>query len=1038
MYHEKDLAFAPNGTFEMKKVHLKIENGSVSNQNIIELLEHIDKLVQDILTESCDDSTIRVHGVPLCKEDLSTLLLFNALLGKKEGILECLRLGAEPKHRFFKRWSVLHWCASLRKIFSMHTLINTTNVNFLSIRDKNDMSPFDILYQEISLCKEESRLSKIRHRIVSWGDGGNYVLGHGDANTREDPKRIVGIDTKRIISITGSRYTSASIDENGDLYMWGLGDSFRIGIATTIEIVPKKIESQLFGQRKALQVALSDYHGGLVMNDGALFTFGSNKYGQLGFESQKEDDFFSPFVKVNISLSSPGIVQKLKVAKVTCSNVHTIACTTTGQCFTFGYGLDGQLGHGLLKNEHRPRFVTSLGNKDIIDISAGKTHSLFSTSQQEVFVSGFGDPLPKKLFLTGGQRIFGNLCHASGDDHYIVADVHNSVYMYVHKLDQNHFKPCKLENYKCGPIRNVYCWQDNSYILTGDGLIYQFNIRRQKEMSLLTASHRFLDFVPSKSHYLGIEESVLSDDRTLEEESIYFPLLCVLEDETYHDTCVTLKDGSITLLELMLWRIPSLRNTIPSAEKHDNKITIHLPQYNLDQFKTLLHGICTDRWVPMGKSQGFLKAYVNMLLDLKMHDVALSVNPKLYLKNIDTIEPLDTFLKELINSKNGDYTLILKKTNNEVLEKFSVKVHKAILCAQSDWFLMVFSNPYWKENLENEAEISDIEYDTMMNVLNFLYVGTLPSLGFIEIVNVLEASDLLLIPKLKDLSCKRMLNMMTPDNIATIFAIAETYHLSDVLEAATSFTINNLELLMRLNALAYVDDSILKTIETKISIIKQEGYSNFGREEFLRLEKVLTNWNTKFNTREQVKAGNKKSSNQTSNKDSTLTPLKGKVPDVLGPKLVVPNPKISSTSDSIELSPKKQELYTKKVTIPHNSWNSSPPSRSPEKSITSTSNDNVIWDSMRRKMHAKNAKSSHWSSEKPTTVSLASIQQEQLQESKKKVLTIQEIIEEEEMLKEHKLVEEFYERKKLEAQRTENQHKQRRRRGHRENRVRGK
>lgn len=101
---------------------------------------------------------------------------------------------------------------------------------------------------------------------------------------------------------------------------------------------------------------------------GALWSFGRNDLGQLGLASTA--DFISTPTRVEI----PGV----KIAKVACGGVHSVALSSSGVVYTWGGGASGRLGHGSDQNSETPMQVTYFMEKNIkiVDISVGGGHNL--------------------------------------------------------------------------------------------------------------------------------------------------------------------------------------------------------------------------------------------------------------------------------------------------------------------------------------------------------------------------------------------------------------------------------------------------------------------------------------------------------------------------------------------------------------------------------------------------------------------------------------------------------------------------------------
>lgn len=64
---------------------------------------------------------------------------------------------------------------------------------------------------------------------MSWGDGEDGKLGHGDTLTLDTPKIIESLLAKRVVYIACGSSHSAAITSNGELYTWGQGQYGRLG-----------------------------------------------------------------------------------------------------------------------------------------------------------------------------------------------------------------------------------------------------------------------------------------------------------------------------------------------------------------------------------------------------------------------------------------------------------------------------------------------------------------------------------------------------------------------------------------------------------------------------------------------------------------------------------------------------------------------------------------------------------------------------------------------------------------------------------------
>lgn len=75
---------------------------------------------------------------------------FSAVSGKEDLIDILLKLGADPFNRFYRGWTCFHWCASQFRLYALDVLMkHVSSWEITKCKDKNDLSPFDIVYGEL-------------------------------------------------------------------------------------------------------------------------------------------------------------------------------------------------------------------------------------------------------------------------------------------------------------------------------------------------------------------------------------------------------------------------------------------------------------------------------------------------------------------------------------------------------------------------------------------------------------------------------------------------------------------------------------------------------------------------------------------------------------------------------------------------------------------------------------------------------------------------------------------------------------------------
>ena len=126
-------------------------------------------------------------------------------------------------------------------------------------------------------------------------------------------------------------------------------------------------------RRDSFSISAGTQHN-LILNNGYVFSFGYNYYGQLGHGDDKDR-------------STPTRITTNGIVDVSTGWMHGLVLDESGKVYSFGYNSNGQLGLGHVHPLTVPTKITSLNN--IIAISAGGDHSLVLDKEGRVF--SFGD-----------------------------------------------------------------------------------------------------------------------------------------------------------------------------------------------------------------------------------------------------------------------------------------------------------------------------------------------------------------------------------------------------------------------------------------------------------------------------------------------------------------------------------------------------------------------------------------------------------------------------------------------------------------------
>jgi alpha-tubulin suppressor-like RCC1 family protein len=163
--------------------------------------------------------------------------------------------------------------------------------------------------------------------------------------------------------------------------VFGKGDAGQLAHDEEFRATPTRVE-QLAGKR-FVGGSANWLYTLLVTDEGRVWTWGDNRYGQLGLIYRR-----------NNVLYDPEMIQPLKpltVLEAAAGRAHTLVRTKEGLVFSFGNTEFGQLGHGTAADQasELPRPIEALKGKHIVTIGSGFDHCVALRDDGRVYVWGY-------------------------------------------------------------------------------------------------------------------------------------------------------------------------------------------------------------------------------------------------------------------------------------------------------------------------------------------------------------------------------------------------------------------------------------------------------------------------------------------------------------------------------------------------------------------------------------------------------------------------------------------------------------------------
>jgi len=210
--------------------------------------------------------------------------------------------------------------------------------------------------------------------VYSFGQHTDGAHGH-EEEIVFTPKAIFGL--KNIVGIACGSHHTICLDFEGVAFSFGSNQFGQLGLNKEYDVLPYTHQPHKID----IPVLITQISSGLqftvcLSEDGDLYSFGKNDYGQLGINSDIE---YSDYP------------QKLELLKgvdfVECGDSFAVCYTLNNSIFSWGFNFYGQLGTNDNNNQKKP-IKASNWPKKIVDIRCGSWHTLVLTANGEVYSCG--------------------------------------------------------------------------------------------------------------------------------------------------------------------------------------------------------------------------------------------------------------------------------------------------------------------------------------------------------------------------------------------------------------------------------------------------------------------------------------------------------------------------------------------------------------------------------------------------------------------------------------------------------------------------
>ena len=338
----------------------------------------------------------------------------------------------------------------------------------------------------------------------------------------EEVKKKTDMLGKLSVYLPESRYTITPVKDgyvptrrNIEIHMDETIDDLRITLCKTVGGgTGNNSENQIntirpdVGINSYSQVlSLGDYHSGVIAQDGSLYMWGSNVYGQIG-DGTTEDRYKPTKILDHVIAVSLGYC-------------HSGAITQDGSLYMWGSNDSGQIGDGTTEDRYKPTKILD----HVIAVSLGVSHSGAITQDGSLYMwgsnsrGGIGDGTTEVRYKP--TKILDHVIAVSlqtGNSGAITQD--GSLYMWGSNVygeigdgtEEDRYKPTKILDH----VIAVSLGDDHSGAITQDGSLYMWGRNYYGEIGDGTEEDRYkptkiLDHVIAVSLGVGHSGAITQD-----------------------------------------------------------------------------------------------------------------------------------------------------------------------------------------------------------------------------------------------------------------------------------------------------------------------------------------------------------------------------------------------------------------------------------------------------------------------------------------------------------------------------------------------
>jgi alpha-tubulin suppressor-like RCC1 family protein len=236
--------------------------------------------------------------------------------------------------------------------------------------------------------------ARAQSSVWAWGDNQYGELGNGTYTTSSTPVQVLGTggvgDLTGVTALAGGIWHSLALKNDGTVWAWGDNQYGELGNGTYTTTSPYGIDTpeMVSGLTGITAIAIGEIDNLALKSDGTVWAWGYNGYGDLGNGTYTSS-------KTPVQVLGPGGVGFLTgVTALAGGGYSKMALKSDGTVWAWGYNSYGELGNGTYTNSNTP--VQVLGPSGVgylsgvTAIAGGEASNLALKSNGTVWAWGDG------------------------------------------------------------------------------------------------------------------------------------------------------------------------------------------------------------------------------------------------------------------------------------------------------------------------------------------------------------------------------------------------------------------------------------------------------------------------------------------------------------------------------------------------------------------------------------------------------------------------------------------------------------------------